>query len=58
MIQQHLPNKYKKIKILIYFMLATADKLKTADKLTKANKIPKNNIIWKYSNPKKSQTLA
>ena len=26
--------------------------------LIEANKIPKNNIIWKYSNPKKSQKLA
>ena len=26
--------------------------------LVEANKIPKNNIIWKYSNPKKSQKLA
>ena len=26
--------------------------------LVPANKIPKNNIVWKYSNPKKSQKLA
>jgi hypothetical protein len=26
--------------------------------LIEANKIPKNNIIWKYSDPKKSQKLA
>lgn len=26
--------------------------------LIQANKIPKNNIIWKYSDPKKSQKLA
>jgi len=32
--------------------------LATVDKLTPANKIAKNNIIWKYSNPKKSQKLA
>jgi len=27
-------------------------------KLVSADKIPKTNIIWKYSNPIKSQTLA